>query len=93
MIPKRVLFWSDQQQASDAERDVLAQFRSEIEDKILEDGSDDAETVRMASGETGFLTTIPKPMIGRVMARWVFLNDEEALVTGVRTGDDFEVPD
>lgn len=93
MIPKRVFFWSDKEQASDAERDLLAQYRDEIEDAILQHGSDDADTIPTKGGETAFLTNIPKPIIGRVMARWVFLNADDALVTGVRTGDAFEVPD
>lgn len=89
MIPKRVLFWSDQQQVSEVERDLLAQFRDDIEREILKHGSDNAESP--APGQ--FLTNLPRPIIGRVMARWVFLNDEEALVTGVRTGDSaYETP-
>jgi hypothetical protein len=89
MIPKRVLFWSDQQQVSESERDLLSQYRDDIEREILEYGSDDAESP--APGQ--FLTNLPRPIIGRVMARWVFLNDEEALVTGIRTGEtEFEIP-
>jgi len=89
MIPRRVLFWSDRQQISEGERDLLAAYRDDIEREILKRGSDDAESP--APGQ--FLTNLPRPIIGRVMARWVFLNDEEALVTGVRAGDSaFETP-
>lgn len=93
MIPKRVLFWSDQRPVSEAERELLAQFRGEIEEEILRGGSSDAETIPTKGGEVAFLTNIPKPIIGRVMARWVFLNDEDALVTGIRTGEAFEEPE
>lgn len=92
MIPRRVTFWSDQQEVSAAERDLLSQFRHEIEAAILKHGSGDAETQPMKGGGVAFLTTIPKPIIGRIMASWVFLDDENAFVTGVRTGEAYETP-
>jgi hypothetical protein len=93
MIPIRVIFWSDREPASNAELDLLAQFRDEIERAILARGSNDAEMIRSPGGQAFFLTNIPKPMIGRIMARWVFLDDETALVTGVRSGEAYEEPD
>lgn len=88
MIPQRVIFLSDVQDAPEIDQELLAEFRSEIEKKILRYGSDDAESIPLPDGlGMGFLTTLPRPKIGRVMARWAFENDEVALVTGLRAGD------
>lgn len=93
MIPKRVIFLCDKQEAPEIDRDLLAQFRDEIEHEILRSGSDDAETIPLGAGlGVALLTNLPKPKIGRVMARWILLSDEEALVTGLRTGEAFEAP-
>lgn len=95
MTPKRVIFLSDSDDAPAIDRDLLEQYREVIERKILRDGTDDAETVSLPGAlGVGFLTNLPRPKIGRVMARWILINDEDALVTGIRSGgQSFEVPE
>jgi len=92
MTLRRVIFLSDTDEAPDIDRDLLGQYRDEIERKILEDDEGDAEQVGIVRGSGLFLTSIPRPKIGRVLARWVKLSDEEALVTGVRSGQAYEAP-
>ena len=89
MIPKRVTFeLVDLQDA-----DLLTQFEAEIREHLLKFGDSDAESFPMGFGLTAFLTSIPKPVIGRIMARWFFNDSEDAIVTGLRTGDaGVEVP-
>lgn len=83
MIPKRVTF--ELVDLEDA--NLLTEFGAAIREHILLHGDEDAESFPIGYGLTAFLTSIPKPVIGRIMARWFFRDSDEAIVTGLRTGD------
>lgn len=94
MIPQRIVFLSDLEEVPAIDLDLLDAYRSDIEKRILTDGTDNTYTIPVPGDLRGaFLTSIPKPKIGRIDVRWFLSDDEEAVVTGVRSGQStYETP-